>query len=158
MANRIKERPHGTLSGYTKHFTHPDEYGPTCRSCKDAYNVWRRERRGTKKIEDYLGEVHLRSDKLKTEIISAYKYNTPCTDCKQWFHPAALDLDHIVPRTQTYASYGRSLARLPWEEFWKEMKIVEVVCASCHRLRTLERKSGVKPERSKRVGDAPLNG
>lgn len=74
----------------------------------------------------------------RMKYIYEYKINKPCVDCKQVFPPVCMDFDHIPEKgNKTFnLSQGR----------WKTIEVIkeeldkcELVCANCHRLRTLNR-------------------
>ncbi len=67
-----------------------------------------------------------------------YKSRTPCFDCHLCFNPECMDFDHIVAGEKTnqvswLVSYGRERAE-------QEMEKCQLVCATCHRIRTAKRR------------------
>jgi hypothetical protein len=69
--------------------------------------------------------------------LSAIKLERGCTDCGYNAHPAALDFDHL-PGTTKLSTVSR-LSTRNWERVAAEIAKCEVVCANCHRIRTVER-------------------
>lgn len=61
----------------------------------------------------------------------------PCMDCARDFPPEAMDFDHVKGQKRGNVS---DLVGLPWRELELEVQKCEVVCASCHRLRTMNRR------------------
>ena len=65
---------------------------------------------------------------------------SPCMDCKQTFHPIAMDFDHVrgikVKAISQMINNGFSL-----EKIKIEIEKCELVCSNCHRIRTYERRS-----------------
>ena len=68
------------------------------------------------------------------------RFNTlksaPCKDCGRYFHPFAMDFDHINPDKKD-SNVGRLVWGLtPWDKVLAEIEKCDLVCANCHRLRT----------------------
>lgn len=61
----------------------------------------------------------------------------PCTDCGSMFHPICMDFDHTKGEKLFNITAG---ARRPLSVLMAEIEKCEVVCANCHRLRTLNRR------------------
>ena len=84
------------------------------------------------------------SRKLKQQFRQSKQYiidqkdNKPCTDCKQIFRYWALDFDHIEDK---YKSIN-TLQNRQLDLIKQEIKKCELLCANCHRIRTIERKAG----------------
>jgi hypothetical protein len=67
-----------------------------------------------------------------------------CADCGYDAHPAALDFDHL-PGTATLASIAfLRVTRYPRSVIQEELAKCEVVCANCHRIRTVERRRSLR--------------
>ncbi len=129
------------MTGYSQHSRGVEgrPTSPHCRACKDAYNAWQLANRRAKGVPPKNWGANERK-----EIIKAYKYHNPCTDCEQFYDPVQMDLDHVVPRSETHAVRNQPIFNLSWEEFWEEMEVVEPVCSNCHRLRTQSRRLGIE--------------
>lgn len=69
--------------------------------------------------------------------VDAYKIERGCTDCGYAGHPAALDFDHL-PGTEKVRDI-KSGKQLGWAALQAEVAKCEVVCANCHRIRTVTR-------------------
>lgn len=63
-----------------------------------------------------------------------------CVDCGYNKHPAALDFDHLHGFTKR-AGVG-TMVRRSWGDILEEIAKCEVVCANCHRIRTIGRRNG----------------
>jgi 5-methylcytosine-specific restriction endonuclease McrA len=61
---------------------------------------------------------------------------SPCTDCGLTFHPVAMDFDHVRGQKLFSISDGWHRTR---EEVLQELSKCDLVCANCHRLRTIQR-------------------
>jgi hypothetical protein len=74
--------------------------------------------------------------------VQQYKAERGCADCG-WgpsdprFHPSALDLDHRPNENKLYTI--AAMMSLGWNTIATEIAKCDVVCARCHRLRTIER-------------------
>lgn len=74
-------------------------------------------------------------------FIASIKRNSVCHDCKQSFHPAAMEFDHL-PGSEKKFNLG-NIGRRSLGAFKKEIKKCQIVCANCHRVRTEERRKQV---------------
>jgi hypothetical protein len=69
--------------------------------------------------------------------VVAYKLEKGCADCGYRAHHAALDFDHTKGKTQNIGNM-RSIPAIIAEI---EKHKCEVVCANCHRIRTVNRRT-----------------
>lgn len=75
----------------------------------------------------------------RQDVNNVIKVRNGCTDCGWAGWPRGLDWDHV--RGQKIAGVAGLIANgRPWVEVLAEMAKCEVVCANCHRLRTLKRR------------------
>lgn len=79
-----------------------------------------------------------KSQKVRTNLvkIAEIKIKSGCMDCGYNEHPYVLDFDHV--RGKKIGSIC-SLRNRSWEIIEAEIAKCEVVCANCHRIRTLNR-------------------
>lgn len=114
-----------------------------CRECnRDACRAWHAKHKGSYKEK--------RKEQWKIKRRAAVEFvilakSKPCTDCGRTFHPVSMDFDHVRGKKSTEVSTllrsGHSLDRIK-----REISKCEVVCACCHRVRTLYRsKSKSRP-------------
>jgi hypothetical protein len=80
---------------------------------------------------------------LKTKVkkyLEEYKRSKVCTDCGISGNkfPEILDFDHIGEKKFQIGSWRKSV--LSVEKIQIEMKKCEIVCANCHRIRTVKRR------------------
>lgn len=68
-----------------------------------------------------------------SNIIKQLKSN-PCMDCGKTYPPECMDFDHVRGTKISHVSNLRTAKAL------EEIKKCELVCAVCHRLRTMERR------------------
>jgi hypothetical protein len=72
------------------------------------------------------------------ERVNAIKLASGCVDCGYNAHPAALDFDHVGP-AEKIDNVSRLIRLRSWEVIEAEIAKCEVVCANCHRIRTVGR-------------------
>ena len=72
------------------------------------------------------------------ERMDALKLASGCADCNYNAHAVALDFDHIPERGPKRGNLN-DMRHRPWSEVAPEIAKCEVVCANCHRVRTLNR-------------------
>lgn len=66
------------------------------------------------------------------EFVRTFKAENPCSNCKEHFHFAAMDLHHRNPTEKSLRlaqMYGYSLGALQ-----TEMDKCDLLCANCHRV------------------------
>jgi len=84
------------------------------------------------------GKAKMRAKRVERKAwIDGIKLERGCVDCGYRAHPSALDFDHVRGvKLHNIASmlYGSSV-----EAILAEMEKCEVVCANCHRIRTVSR-------------------
>ena len=62
-----------------------------------------------------------------------------CVNCGGWWDPLVMEFDHM-PGTKKLANLEDGKARrFGWKTILAEMAKCEVVCPTCHRIRTLRR-------------------
>lgn len=64
----------------------------------------------------------------------------PCMDCDLVFHPICMDFDHRDPVTKVAAISSMIRCGPRRKELFHEIAKCDVVCANCHRLRTMNRR------------------
>lgn len=124
------------LDQFNKHSKLPDGKQNVCRECNRA----RSRKYYADNLEQHRKVTAARSkqqrDALRT-FVNAEK-SKPCTDCGQTFIPFAMDFDHITDDKRADISRlvrsGTSL-----ETVQAEIAKCELVCATCHRIRTWKR-------------------
>lgn len=71
--------------------------------------------------------------------VEAIKVSSPCGDCRKFYPPECMDFDHR-PGERKLGGVGAMMAsRSSWARIEKEIKKCDLVCANCHRTRTLKR-------------------
>lgn len=75
-------------------------------------------------------------------IIWEYKARRPCSDCGNKYPPEAMDFDHVRGPKAFNIGNARSVAL---KALAVEIAKCDLVCATCHRLRTCERRDRRPP-------------
>lgn len=73
----------------------------------------------------------------KRAKIGQLKVDRGCVDCGYRAHPAALDFDHV---SGSKVMHIAALVNYGWSRVLEELDKCEVVCANCHRIRTVTRR------------------
>ncbi|MEX0709907.1 MAG: hypothetical protein WD116_01745 [Chloroflexota bacterium] len=68
--------------------------------------------------------------------------DVPCADCGQRFPACAMDFDHRDPESKRYG-VTRMIGRAGVARILVEAAKCDIVCANCHRSRTLVRRAGL---------------
>lgn len=118
-----------------------------CKRCvpSGAQGRKRRKMLGEKRKYSPSEEVSARNKvRQRVEIINNIKTSRGCTDCGYSGHPAALDFDHLPGflKTGLISAMVRSRgSRQTLVRVLAEIAKCEVVCANCHRIRTVNRRT-----------------
>ena len=65
--------------------------------------------------------------------------NNPCVDCGNIYPPEGMDFDHL-PQFKKEFTIGKAMkGDYSWDRVQKEIEKCELVCATCHRIRTRKR-------------------
>jgi len=83
-------------------------------------------------------EIQARSRQRKRKAIAEIKLERGCTDCGYNIHPAALDFDHVHGE-KSVGIGGMGGGGRSWKATLAEIEKCDVVCANCHRVRTVRR-------------------
>jgi hypothetical protein len=76
--------------------------------------------------------------------LDTLKLERGCADCGYREHAVALDFDHL-PGVEKVMDIAQAIGRMSFERLQAEVAKCEVVCANCHRVRTMERRKEVMP-------------
>jgi hypothetical protein len=115
-----------------------DGYQTSCRECRSEYN---RKHYKKNKI-DYLKSANKARKKYRDKIldlISKLK-DKPCADCDVKYIKEVMEFDHLdskikIDSISNMISWGRSE-----EDILREVAKCDLVCANCHRIRTVNRR------------------
>ena len=107
-----------------------------CRECaKVAWRDWYGEPNNRKHHLSLVAKRRRRRIKRHRAIVREAK-RQPCIDCGMTFPPEAMDFDHIGLKKN---EVSRLVYLSGTDALLEEIKRCEVVCANCHRIRTLRR-------------------
>ena len=107
-----------------------------CRACNAAYHAANKERHNRL--------IHERNRRTRLEYMARiYQYlrEHPCTDCGET-DIAVLEFDHLRDKRVCISEMFRR--GFSWKAIVEEIAKCEVVCANCHRRRTLRRRRSPK--------------
>lgn len=106
------------------------------RAYQRAY-MKRRRSEGSVPRHTMTPEYHRKWKARRTELLRIWKHAAGCAECGFRGHPAALEFDHVQGTKLNHVS---KLSTHAWETIMAEIAKCDVVCANCHRLRTLARR------------------
>ena len=105
-----------------------------CRPCRSAYGKEHYEANR----ERYVAQARAHKQRLRVErtayLLEYFRVN-PCVDCGET-DPVVLEFDHL--RDKLF-DIGPALVQKRWRAVLSEIEKCEVVCANCHRRRTMRR-------------------
>jgi hypothetical protein len=110
-----------------------------CRPCRSEYH---REHYLANK-QRYVDQARLRKRALaleRTRFLLRYFATHPCTDCGET-DPVVLEFDHLGDKLFDVAA---GLPYRAWQAVLDEIDKCEVVCANCHRRRTMSRAKAIR--------------
>lgn len=99
---------------------------------REAQKQWARRNRN---ITNKHRKAHQRKNR---ERVRRIKESSPCSDCGNCFHFAAMQFDHV--RGDKKGDVAGMVSRnRSWDSVKAEIGKCELVCANCHAVRTYER-------------------
>lgn len=93
-------------------------------------------RKRTDKVRKQIRAAQLVCQIRRRKLINELK-NRPCLDCGGWFECYAMDFDHRPGEIKSFHISDNANHRM--EILLDEIKKCDVVCANCHRIRTVRR-------------------
>lgn len=110
---------------------------------RDGYAVWCKECFKDYDRERYANGDKARKDKNKKDRLAKvrkslweYLRGSKCFDCGNR-DPEVLEFDHLVPSEKRF-NISEMLRDYAWETILVEIRKCDVVCANCHRKRTIQ--------------------
>jgi hypothetical protein len=85
------------------------------------------------------------------ELVHALKAK-PCMDCGQAFHHVCMDFDHRTGETKVAGVSELVKRGASVDAIMSEVAKCDLVCATCHRVRTFNRHQGLEPESFRGAG------
>lgn len=129
------------LDSFHRHRGRKDGRQTYCRDCKRGYGQDWYARNAAQHRQDTAR--HRRARETRNRRLIADLKSVPCADCGAVLPPEAMDFDHV--RGVKVDDVSR-MTRRSREAILREAAKCDVVCATCHRIRT------------RRRGDAPPDG
>lgn len=121
-----------------------------CKCCRGKYAIenfkrlkeWRKAYNAKNKESRISRSSERRLEAKK--IINKIKSKTPCFDCGKKFPPVAMDFDHCKGKNKGISSMVSQGYKI--DLILEEIKLCQIVCACCHRIRTANRKDNQSPK------------
>ena len=110
-----------------------------CRPCRSDY----KHRHYVKNRQRYVDQAREQKRRLTRERMAyLFEYFTahPCRDCGET-DPIVLEFDHL--RDKAF-NIGEALPYRNWESILAEITKCDVVCANCHKRRTVRRSGSIR--------------
>jgi hypothetical protein len=127
-----------------------------CGECRGKYALENFERLKKWRQDYNFGNRNahaIRSAKKRQEIkdiVDEIKSKARCADCMGIYPSVAMDFDHVRGKNEGIASMVSSAYNL--ELILEEIKLCEIVCANCHRVRTAKRKQNHASRATQNIG------
>lgn len=105
-----------------------------CRPCRAEY----KQEHYSKNKQRYVDQATARTQRIleeRTQFLIRFFACHPCRDCGEE-DPVVLEFDHLGDKV---FAISQGIRRQKWETVLAEMEKCEVVCANCHRRRSMER-------------------
>ena len=123
------------LSDFHRNRRRRDGLQTACKPCNIARNQrWYRENPDVRSRR--MDEQERTARQRRQRAIWAYLCGHPCVDCGE-SDPLVLEFDHLRDKVAKISKMANM--KRPWSVILAEIAKCEVVCANCHRRRTLAR-------------------
>ncbi len=73
----------------------------------------------------------------RRDALNEIKVKAGCRSCGYNAHPAALEFNHLDPKTKL-GNIAEKLASWSWEKIQKEIDKCEVLCSNCHHIHSYD--------------------
>lgn len=117
------------------------KYSSYCLACMRSRNLSNAKRKYALDIvvsRKTAREKIYKHKQSKVVLVNELKSITPCADCGRIFPPVCMDFDHCLgEKRANIAALVHSYASM--EDLRTEINKCEIVCACCHRIRTMNR-------------------
>src|SRR5262245_51253465 len=105
----------------------------------EGYRAYKKERGRRANASDKAPQRARRSQDKRRAVLDAVRQHLGCADCgAKGLQPECYDFDHL-PGTEKRFDIGQNVRR-GWSVILDEIAKCDVVCANCHRTRTVARK------------------
>ena len=125
------------ISEFAKNSSKKDGLQAQCRLCKKTTDSVRYARRSTYHKSVVKRNKESLANKRRSRL-KAILQKSCCMDCKNsdW---RVLEFDHVTPSNKLGSISEMLCSGLAWGKIISEIEKCEIVCANCHRLRTMIR-------------------
>lgn len=125
------------LSDFNKNKSKKDGLNSICRECSNK----RSKKYYSENKQHHVDVIIKRNNKIKGEsqnkLLEIFRKSS-CKDCGNKDY-RVFEFDHL-PRYKKFRDVGNMLCSgYSWERILDEIKKCDIVCANCHRIRTIER-------------------
>lgn len=110
--------------------------GPTSKAARKAINA-----RYYQKNKEDRYKRNKKAREKSIEFLISVKKNAICCDCHRSYHPEVMEFDHVRGEKRECVSVMVYRQGFSISEIKKEIEKCDIVCANCHRMRTVLRKS-----------------
>lgn len=124
------------IDEFNKNKSKRDGYSGVCRDCQKLY----KQAHYVNNKDKVYAAARKRQQELRDKVW-AYKNDHKCVDCDN-SDPRVLEFDHLGDKEFNIA--GMASDGYGWDRILKEIEKCEVVCANCHRIRTMTRGNWVR--------------
>ena len=148
------------VAAFSKDKSRADGLQPICKPCakiarlaqlelrpdgqRQAYKKWRANPENAAKASART----VRNRRARADMLIERFKSAPCMDCKQSFPTCCMDFDHRPGVEKLFGLNFNSLSYRPLEAIMDAIAKCDLVCANCHRIRTVSRNQpGRKVER-----------
>lgn len=104
--------------------------------CKDCQKIYKDDHYRNNK-QQYQNKLKARRDSMKRFLVSVK--NFPCTDCKLLWPSYVMHFDHLDSKTKVDNISSIIRNRCSWKVLIAEIMKCDLVCATCHAIRTHDR-------------------
>ena len=87
--------------------------------------------------KDYYAKKFKQQYRDRADKLNAIKTENGCCKCGYNAHPAALDFNHIDPKTKS-GNIADKIMHWSMEKLLEEVDKCEVLCSNCHRIHSYE--------------------
>ncbi len=125
------------LSDFWKKKSCKDGLNPRCGDCLRAYH--RSHYKGSPKRKNQIRTNSKKWEDVQKQALEAFMEGKSCTDCGN-DDRRVFEFDHISDDKEFSISDGMKKRKLSFKTILTEIAKCEIVCANCHRIRTVERR------------------
>jgi hypothetical protein len=139
------------VDAFSKDKSRQDGLQPTCKPCSKSARLdqlaknpdgqkkaWAKWYAKPENAAKHNAQTVKRNREYADALVARFK-NDPCFDCKQTFVPAAMEFDHRPGTEKQFNLNVHGLRSHSLEAVMNEMAKCDLVCANCHRVRTMAR-------------------